>query len=349
MTANFGNSNDINAEVAFDSFFAKAGIGVDQEYYTGFNASESLTTAKESIVPMYKELIAKASPSMDSSTGGTYTGYTIFPPFLDPIIVDRTIRQTPLVFMLPRRAVRGRSIVYSILSAKGGASFKLEDAPQNVDTNTRSTGTATIKFLYAVGRMTGVAIASQTIFNMQSEEIRVTTASMNEALENSIINGTSADANGFGGLIDAISTNTETNSGAEITLADIRDDLNTSFEANGMINLIVTDGRTHNYIKGLLQDYMRNTEQPTTDMKFGIPDAFYFDGVLFIRDRYMPTTAASRRVLYLDTRYIYLAVLQEMTMEELAKVNDSRKFMIKWYGTMVTTFESSSVMRYGLA
>jgi len=73
-----------------------------------------------------------------------------------------------------------------------------------------------------------------------------------------------------------------------------------------------------------------------------------FDGILFIKDRYMPTTAASRRIIYLDTRYLFLAVLQDYTYEEFGKVNDSQKYMIKWYGTMVVNFESAMVQRYGL-
>ena len=95
-------------------------------------------------------------------------------------------------------------------------------------------------------------------------------------------------------------------------------------------------------------DYQRHVAPVPADFNFGIPDAFMFDGVMFIKDRYMPITAAARRIIFLDTRYVFLAVLQDYTFEELAKTNDSQKYMIKWYGTLVLTFEATSVMRYGL-
>jgi hypothetical protein len=344
----FGSLGIGNAEAGhvFDKCFGVANIAEEQTYYAPMKGIDKRAEIGEALK---QDMVAKA-PSMPSTVGGTYTGYSMLPPFVDASIVDKTVRETPLVKLLPRKAIRGRSYVYNILSAKAGASFMGEDAALAEQVDTRSTGTAAMKFLYAVGRVTGIASASQTIINLLAEDIRVKTASMNEALENEIVNGAVAtNALGFNGLTASITTNTTDNSGANITLDDIREDLNTSFEANGMIDLAVTDGNTHNYIKGLLMDFQRNVERPSGVMDFGIPDAFMFDGVLFIKDRYAPTTAAARRIYYLDTRYLFLAVLQDYTFEELAKVNDSQKYMLKWYGTMVVNFESAMVQRYGLA
>ena len=336
-----------NAEAGyvFDKCFGVANIAEEQTYYAPMQGIDKRAQIGEDLK---KEMVAKA-PSMDSDVGGTYTGYSMLPPFVDASIVDKTVRETPLVKLLPRRAIRGRSYVYNMLTAKAGAEFMGEDASLADQVDTRTTGTAAMKFLYAVGRVTGIANASQTIINLMAEDLRVKTTSMNEALENTIVNG-NATTNPltFNGLIQTITTNTTDNSGAAVTLEEIREDLNTSFEANGLIDLAVTDGYTHNYIKGLLMDFQRNVERPSGSMDFGIPDAFMFDGILFIKDRYMPTTAASRRIIYLDTRYLFLAVLQDYTYEEFGKVNDSQKYMIKWYGTMVVNFESAMVQRYGL-
>jgi len=350
----FGQNSMSNAEASmvFDNSFGQYGVSEEETYYPGLRGgndgcSKALTSIGKSIE---KSMKIQKAPSMSSTSGSTYTGYSMLPPYVDPSIVDRTVRETPLVKLLPRKAIRGRSYVYNIITAKAGAAFLLEDASLADQVDTRTTGTATMSFLYAVGRVTGVGTASQTIINLMAEDIRVKTASMNEALENEIVNGyTTTNPAGFNGLTYSITTNTTDNSGANITLEEIRADLNTSFEANGMIDLAVTDGNTFNYIKGLLMDFQRNVERPSGQMDFGIPDAFMFDGVLFIKDRYCPTTAASRRIYYLDTRYIFLAVLQDYTFEELAKTNDSQKYMIKWYGTMVVNFESAMVQRYGLA
>jgi len=345
----FGNNGLSNAEAGFlfDQSFGKAGIVDEQTYY---DPIRGIDKRKDVAKAMMEGRVQKA-PSMGHTTGGTFTDYGLLPAFHDPNIVDRTVRETPLVRLLPRRAVRGRSYVYNVLSAKAGAAFLGDDAALADQVDTRSTSTVTMKFLYAVGRVTGPALASAAGFiNLMAEDLRVKVASMNEALENEIVNGSvSTNALGFDGLRTAISTNSTSNSGAAITLAQIRTDLNTSFEANGLIDLAVTDGATLNTIKGLLMDFQRNVERPSGNLDFGIPESFMFDGVLFIKDRYMPTTASSREILYLDTRYVFLAVLQDITFEELAKVNDSQKYMLKWYGALVVTFESAMVERTSLA
>jgi len=342
--------NDYESFYHFDKVFGKAGVNHEECYYSGLQGSKK--ECDEKIVEMNKTWNqVQKGPSLVTTSGGTYTGYGMMPPFLDPSIVDKTMRETPLVKLLPRRAIRGRSYVYNIITAKGGASFLADDASLADQVDTRSTSTVHMKYLYAVGRVTGPAqVSGQGYLNLLTEDIRVKTASMNEALENEIINGnTSTDANGFQGLIQTISTNSSANAGARLTLEQFRTDTNTSFEANGLIDLAVTDGQTQQYMKGLLQDFQRNVERPSGSMDFGIPDAFMFDGILIIKDRYMPTTAASRRILYLDTRYLFLAVLQDITFEELAKTNDSQKYMLKWYGALVVTFESAMVQRTGLA
>ncbi len=349
--------NDNDAFYQFDQVFGKAGIMHEQLYYPGMcqRYGGGAETCNKTLIDMGKtlkpEIKKGGAPSIGHTTGGTYTGFGLMPPFLDPSIVDRTVRETPLVKLLPRRAIRGRSYTFNLLTAKAGASFLGDDASLADQVDERSVDSVDMKFLYAVGRVTGPSQASASGFiNLLSEDIRVKTASMNEALENEIINGnTITDVLGFQGLIQLISTNSTSASGARLTLENIRTDINTSFEANGMIDLVVMDGQTLNYTKGLLQDFQRNVERPTGQMDFGIPDAFTFDGVLFIKDRFMPITAGSRRALYLDTRYVFLAVLQDYTFEELAKVNDSNKYMIKWYGSLVNTFEAAMVQRTSLA
>ena len=337
--------SNVEANEIFNKGFGAADIAEEEAYFDPMRGIDKRVEIGKKLAGAIEK-----APSASSTSGGTYTGYGMLPPFVDPSIVDRTVRETPLVRLLPRRAVRGRSYVYNIITAKAGAAFLPEDAALAEQVDTRSTGTATMKFLYAVGRVTGVATASQTIINIMAEDLRVKTASMNEALENKIINGNATTLpNEFDGFIQLISTNTTDNSGANITLAQMRTDINTSFEANGSVDLIVTDGYTLNYVKGLLMDYQRHIAPVPAEFNFGIPDAFMFDGIMVLKDRYMPVTATSRRMLFLDTRYIFLAVLQDYTYEELAKTNDSQKYMIKWYGTLVMTFESSSVMRYGLA
>src|SRR3990167_7525479 len=336
------------ADYVFEQGFGKMGIMNDEIYYDPIHGIDKRIEMGKAYV---QTLITKA-PSISSTTGGTVTVYGLMPSFIDPQIVDRTVRETPLVRMTPRKAVRGRSYVYNALTAKNGAAFLGDEAPLAEDVDTRTATSTTMKYLYAVGRITGPALASGLgHINLLAEDLRVKTASMNEALENEIINGAVAtNANGFDGLRAAITTNAPSSAGAAITLDNLRTDFNTSFEANGLIDLVVTDGSTFNVIKGLLMDFQRNVEQPSGLMNFGIPAAFMFNGALFIKDRYMPTAAGSHEILYLDTRYFFLAVLQDMTFEELAKANnDSNKYYLKWYGALIVNFEATMVQRTSIA
>lgn len=338
---------EAHARYLFDSVFGKAGIEPEQTYY---DPMRGIDMRKEIGKAFMADAVQKG-PSIGNATGGTVTVYGLMPSFIDPQVVDRTVRETPLAVLLPRRAVSGRSYVYNAITAKGGAAFLDDDAPLADQVDTRTAVSIQMKYLYAVGRVTGPALASgQALLNLMQEDIRVKTAPMLEALENEIVNGdVSSDANGFDGLRTSITTNSTSNAGAAITLAQIRTDMNTVFEANGMVDLVVTDGSTFNTIKGLLMDFQRNVERPSDRMDFGIPDAFMFDGALFIKDRYMPTTASSREILYLDTRYVFLAVLQDIVFEELAKNNDSSKYMLKWYGSLVVSAEGLMAKRTALA
>ena len=340
----------------FDEVFSKAGI-VDGQTY--LDPMRGIDMRKEMGAALVKSGVIKLEkgPSVDSNTGGSYTAQGLIPLFPDPLTVDKTIRETPLVKLFARKAIRGLSYVHNNLDTKAGAKFLPEDSSLSDQVDTRTTTTTAMTFLYAVGRVTGPSQAgAQGFKNLLEMDIRVKTDSMNEALENQIINGTTApgDANGFAGLYDGITTNSTSSAGAEVTLQNIRDDFDAAFRTGGstgtgLIDLVFTDGRTHNFIKGLLQDFQRNVEQPSGMMDFGIPDAFMFDGALFIRDRFATTTAASRRIVYLDTRYVFLAVLQDMTFFELAKTNDSDKFAVKFYGAMILTFEQACAQRTSLA
>ena len=89
-------------------------------------------------------------------------------------------------------------------------------------------------------------------------------------------------------------------------------------------------------------DFQRNMGDPNSVLPFGIKGAFEFDGIAYIRSQYMPTGSGAKRILGLDMRYIYLAELQSMTYEELAKVRDERNYMIKWYGALVVAFPYSN-------
>ncbi len=302
-------------------------------------------------VDIMKAHIAKQS--IDTQTGGAGTaGTALIPVYVDPSIVDRTIRETPLRNIYPRRAIRGQTYDYIPLTAKGGAVWAAENAVIADQIDTYDRVSVNVKFLYAKGRISGPAIAAMRGFIDPSQlDLAVKTASIMEAEEDAIINGdASTNPEEPNGLIQTITTNTTDLSGGLPTLAQIRAEFATSYNANGEITLAVTDATTHNYIKGLLLDIQRQVSNPSMDaLGFGIPGAFDFDGVMFIRDKFMPTGSSAKRILFLDMRYNFMAVLLDTTFEQKYNEHDNYPYLLKEYVTPVNTFESAQTQMLGIA
>ncbi len=337
----YGGAPDVNEAYSFEKSFGSI-VKHKETYYNPW-----LKVDKRASVGM--DYIAKAS--INTTTGGAGTaGYALIPIFVDPVVVDQTRFLTPVVELLPRKAVKGTTYDYNKLIAKGGASWKIEDANMADDVDTYDRVSVPIKYGYSVGTVTGQSIVGMAGFNdAQAMDLAVKVQALKELEEDTIINGdVSTYSTEYDGLINSITTNTTDKSSAYVTLADIRAELATTYQAKGMTNLCITDASTHNYIKGLLMDFQRIVEPAREELPFGIPGSFIFDGVPFIKSQFMPTSTNSKRILFLDTRFLFMAVLQDVTYEELAKINDSNKYMLKVYEALVVSFESAMSQLYGI-
>lgn len=301
-----------------------------------------------------KKLIDLRKASIDTGTGGAGTaGFAMIPVFVMPQTIDRTRALTPIVELIPRLSNRGMTHDYNALTAKGGANFRIEDAALPEDTDTYDRETISMKYGYSVGRVTGPAIAGWRSWpdrgDALSQDLVVKVRALRELEENTIINGDNGtNPQEFDGFIQLISTNATNLSSTPVTLADIRAEFATTFNAFGLPTLCVTDANTHEYIKGLLHAYLRQPAQPTEGMPFGIPGAFYYSQANFIKSQYMPTSSNSRRILFLDLNWIYMAVLQDVTYQELANTNDSNKYMLKVYEALILTYEGACSQIYGI-
>ena len=343
-----GMPHDFTVDKAFeDSFAGSLHLSKDQfdgesaEYYNPMQRVDKKNDIKN-------HMISK----IDTQTGGVGTaGTALIPVYVDNVIVDRTIREAPFRNVTPRRAIKGQTYDYIPLTSKGGAAWAAENAAIASQVDVYDRVSVNIKYLYAKGTVSGPSIASMRGFIDPSQlDLSVKTASIIEAEEDALINGdASTNPEEPSGAIVSITTNTTNLSGALPTLAGMRAEFATSYNANGQVSLAITDATTHNYIKGLLLDIQRNVENPSESvMGFGIPGAFDFDGVMFIKDKFMPTTGSGKRILFLDMRYIFMAVLQDLTYEEKASEFDSSIYMLKEYITPVFTFEASSTQMYGI-
>ena len=335
MRFSTNNLSDGVAHSLFENGFGKLGVAHEMKYHDPMN-SKKLNIAGRSGTEMMKawEANMTKAPSISTTTGQTFTEYSMMPSFIDSEIFDLVMKDNPLVGLMPRVAVRGRAYVFNTLSSRGSAQFLGENpAISNLQSTYQNT-TVAMKYLYAKGQVTGPALAAGTIVNPMQESIRDTTRAMMEALENEIINGdVTSDPLGFNGLVVSITTNSSALS-ASVSLADMRSQMALIRENYGRCGLIVTDPSTYAFVKGLLMDFQRYDGEASARERFGIPSAYFFDGALCIDSQYLTASSGSRRMLFLDTRYAALAVLQDVTYMELARTGPAQEFLLSFYGAL---------------
>ena len=286
---------------------------------------------------------------------------TLVPIYVDPTIVDQTRRLTPLVELVPRITNYGRTAEFNRLTARGVVGAAAEDANLNDVNDTFARTSVGIRFFYEVGRVTGPMQAasrpylSQQYIDALNLEVRNKTISLRYVEEDTIINGDATTtrtaygavatipANEYNGLRLTITTNNDAIGGA-ITIANLRTQIRRARTARedavlgqGDPNLILTDFTTMDNIKARLQDFTRyvNTNY---EIAWGLK-TLEFEGLPVLPSKFMPTVVDTRELLVLSLDTWQMRVLQDVTYEELAKVNDSQKFMIKVYEALIGTAE----------
>jgi hypothetical protein len=308
-----------------------------------------------------------------TTTLSTYAAGTLpvlIPVYVDPEIIDLTRRATPLVELIPRVTNYGKQVDYNQISALASAYALGEDAALTEKDDTYVRRVQAIKYLYAVGRVTGPAfqaskqyLASGGYVDALSLEVKNKTIALKRLEENMILLGDSVTDwtdynsntqnhdNSYDGIYNIV---TDANSctkggsssyktdmaGAALGITNIRTAIRTCRTAGGEPNLIVCDYSTYDTIKALIQDQLRYVS--TTTIAWGIT-TLSFEGIPVIASRFLSTTSGTgamvpstgKSLFVLDTNVIEMRVLQDVSYEELAKVNDSQKFMLKLYEALV--------------
>jgi len=317
--------------------------------------------------PMIKNARAFKAQGVTSGGGGT-AGYAMVPVFVDPRIVDRTRKQTPLVSIMPRVSNNGMYADYNVITAKGGAFTAAEDSALAETNTTYDRGSTAIKFLYSIGRVTGPSIAAQPSYVMDSiqgsdvapgtanygtqsapnalqQEVLVKTREIKELEEGLLIRGNATtsvyageDGTEFNGIVEIMSTtNTVDKNTTYLTLGDIELAARYAYDDGGFPSIAICDSATYLQVLELVNDklgYLKSVE--TTEYGFtGIKYHTIAGPLTIIPSRFMSTTTAERAMYLLDMSSWETRVLQDLTYEELAKVNDSRKFMLKSYETLI--------------
>ena len=358
--AQVGEYKDISASAYQHSF----GTLPDGTLYHG-GARGSFDVEKKSfdvdMRPELKSAFDIGFKALESTSGGAGTaGYAMVPIYVDPRVVDRTRKYTPLVELVPRVSNQGITADYNVITAKGGAVVAAEDAALSETNTTFDRMSTSIKYLYSVGRVTGQAMAaipsyilqgltpdggatgafsSSSAPNAKQLEVLIKTRDMRELEEELIVNGDDdSDANEFNGIIDIMSTtNTVAKGTTALALADIDTAIKNAFDDGGRPNLAVCSSGVYTDLMGLLTakiGYLQATQTVFWGFTTIVLHTMVGD-VPVIPSMNMSNASGSKAIYFLDLSVVEMRVLQDLTYEDLAKTNDSSKFMLKIYEALI--------------
>lgn len=312
------------------------------------------TTTMEAMKENLSNIAMKA---LTTTAGGAGTaGFAMVPIFVDPRVVDTTRKYTPIVELVPRVTNQGMFADFNTITAKGGGITAAEDAPLSETNTTYDRNSFLIKFLYAVGRVTGPAIAAmpswilggltpaggatgsfndQNATNAKQMEVLVKTREMRELEESLIVNGdASTNATQFSGIVKLMgATNTVDKNTSAMTLDDISTAIQNAFDDGGRPNLAICASAVYTDLLGLLTAKIGYL-QPTTEVFWGFSTIVLntmVGQVPVIPSMFLSNVTGSKAIYFLDMSVVEMRVLQDLTFQDLARTNDSEKFMLKLY------------------
>ena len=319
---------------------------------------------KVDMVPDLKTRYEAGLKALGPASGGIGTaGYALVPVYVDPRIVDQSRKFTPLVEMFPRVTNQGTTADYNVITAKGGGYTAVADAalPETDDTYDRAS--TAIKYLYAVGRVLGPMQAAMPSYMLEGFqpagaqppsgsfgnaaaanalriEVLVKARAMKELEEELIVNGdASTTASEFSGIVKLQNTtNVVDLSAAALTWDDVETAIRYAFDDGGRPNLAVASSSVVVDLRKLMLDTFRFAPQ-TGEILFGVPPMLIIQTMVgpipVIPSMFLSNTSGAKQIYFLDMDYIEMRVLQDMTYEQLAKTNDSSKFMLKIYECLI--------------
>jgi len=280
---------------------------------------------------------------------------TILPTFLDPAYIYAVPSDAPAYAALPRKASLGGMESYVRITALGSPTsyWVAQDATPDYVAPTTARVNEPKKICETWGGVSGFQRAAGEGFkDMLAEAHRERLLGLlTDGLEDGILNGDGLGNNLKGILTWQGTTNQVDMAGSAVTLAKIREAVRMAWNAGGDLEshgFAITDYITYDYVKNLLQEYVGHVNVTNYDLPWGIK-TYAVDGIPFIRSRKMPTTANAKKIIFVDPRYTYLAVLTDVTTELYGKTADEQKFAIKWYGACICRAPEFQAVVSGIA
>ena len=137
-------------------------------------------------------------------------------------------------------------------------------------------------------------------------------------------------------------TNQNDLASAALTWDDVEDTVQMAFDDGGRPNLAIASSSVVTDLRKIMIDTFRFSPDQLvagSTLSFGVPSMIVIQSMVgpitVIPSMYLSNTSGAKQIYFLDTDFIEMRVLQDMTYEELAKTNDSNKFMLKIYECMI--------------
>ena len=334
----------------------------DLAYKTSFGGLPNKTKIWDPVSGLDLRSSAGFKATTTQQGGAGTAGYAMIPVYLSPMVVDQSRKRTPLVELIPRVTNQGMYADYNNITAKGAGFVAAEDGALAETDDTTDRNSVAIKFLYSVGRVTGPALAGQPAFVLEgfqgtgnglggsafsnvaapnAMQFRVLTAAraIKELEESLIVNGdASTDAKEFSGIVKLQgTTNVVDLNGIALTYDHIETAVQYAFDDGGIPKLAIGSSAAVRDVRKIILDTFRYapSDIPSGVLPFGVPSAVLLQTMVgtvpLIPSMYLSNVSGAKQIYFLDTDYIEMRVLQDMTYEKLAKTNDSDKFFLKIY------------------
>lgn len=356
--ANVGNV-DINANSAYEQSF---GTLADKTCYSGYRPGlKADFRGDEGVLGKAYNSALKAF-NVTSGAGASHDVYgkIMIPLYLDPQVIDISRKYTPLVEIVPRVTNKGLYAEWSTIS-KGSAFVAAEDAALSEVNDTYSRESVAIRYLYAVGRVTGQAIAATPSFIMQGMnpsgfnggfgadevaetakqiEVLAKARALKELEEDLIINGDVDTTGEYDGIVQIFTDNSGNNvamSTGAFDLSDINHAIQLAFDDGGRPNVAVCSSEVYSDLEALIQ--AKQGFVPIAKNVFWGYETLTLQTMVgqipVIPSMFMSNNTGKKAIYFLDLSVVEMRVLQDMTYEPLAKTNDSEKFMLKIYEALI--------------
>ena len=141
-------------------------------------------------------------------------------------------------------------------------------------------------------------------------------------------------------------TNTVAKGTTALGLSDVNVSVQKAFDDGGRPNLAVCSSGVYTDLLGLLTQkigYLKAEAQVFWGFTTIVLHTMV-GSIPVIPSMYLSNVSGSKAIYFMDMSVVEMRVLQDMTYEELAKTNDSKKFMLKVYECFIiknTSFCSS--------